>query len=59
MLPETPIWSLTSSSSEALGLELQHGLEEVRDPFLAATVDSGSKSVTGSLLTEVPSHGKR
>lgn len=53
MLPKACIWSLTSSFSEALGLELQHGLEEVGEPFLAATVDSGSKSGTGSLLTEV------
>ena len=53
MLPQAPIWSLTSSN-EALGLELQHGLEEVGDPSLAATVDSGSKSGMGSLNTEVP-----
>lgn len=54
LLQEAPVWSLTSSSSEALGLELRHGLEEVEDPSLAATVDSGSKSGTGSMLTEVP-----
>lgn len=53
MLPKSPVWSLTSSS-EALGPELQCGLEEVGHPSLAATADSGSKSGTGSLLTEIP-----
>lgn len=53
MLTKTPVWSLTSSS-ETLGPELQRGLEEVGHPSLAATVDSGSKSGTDSLLTEIP-----
>lgn len=44
----------TSSSSEAFGPELQHGLEEEGDASLTAVVDSGSKSGTGCLLTEVP-----
>lgn len=54
MLPEAPSWSLTSVSREALGPELQRRLEEVKHPSLAATVDSGSESGMGSLLTEVP-----
>ena len=54
MLREAPVWSLTSASIEALEFEHQHGLEEVGDPSLVATMDSGSKSGMNSLLTEVP-----
>ncbi|KAJ7403111.1 hypothetical protein BTVI_80453 [Pitangus sulphuratus] len=42
------------SACEALGLELQHRLEEVEDSSVASMVDSGSKNGMGSLLTEVP-----
>lgn len=52
MLLKVPMQSPTSSS-EALGLELQHGLEEVGDPSSAATMDSASTNWKGSLLAEV------
>lgn len=52
LLPEASVWSLTSSS-EALGLELQHGLKGVADPSLPTMEDSDSKSGIGSLLIEV------
>lgn len=53
MLPEALSWSLTSASSEALGAELPHRLQEGKGPSLAATVDPFSKSGMGSLLSEV------
>lgn len=52
LLLKVPMQSPTSSS-EALGLELQHGLEEVGDPSSAATMDSASTNWKGSLLAEV------
>lgn len=52
MLLKVPMQSPTSSS-EALGLELQHELGEVGDPSSAATMDSASTNWKGSLLAKV------